>query len=592
MTAPPADAGARAASPSASEGLARATSLPALLAARADATPDAAAFVERDAHARWITVTWREHAARVERLARAFATTGIRPGDRVGLLAATSVRWDLAQAALLASGAVVVGIDPNYPDDTCRRVLGRTGLRAIVPGDRAVVERLTRLAGSPPVLAVLDPAGAPGLPTVDGLIERTGEGTPLPPPAPESAAIVVFSSGTTGDPKGIAYSHAQVLLAARALVRAFPDVDGDARLVCWLPLANLFQRILNVCAVTTGSASWVIADPRDVMIALAAARPHLFIGVPKFFERVHAQMDLRIAALPRWRRALVERALAAGAARATSGDARAMGVRVAASLADVLVLRRLRAAFGGAVRHLISGSAPLPEHVAHRFASLGLPIHEAYGVSECIVPLALSRPGATRAGTVGKPLPEGAVRLAADGEILVGGPGRFAGYLDGPTVSDWWPTGDLGAFDADGFLRVTGRRSEAFKTSTGRWVQPQAVEGRLAAIPAVEHAAVFGRARAGVVALLALGERPAGTDDPRALAAAVAQATASLPRHARPVGVVVTRERLSIARGDMTANLKLRRQSIEARFAEALDEVSARAARRDRPDAGPVVLLR
>lgn len=584
----------------AADAVARATSLPALLAARTEATPDRTAFVERDTHGRWTPVTWREHATRVERLARAFATTGIRPGDRVGLLAATSVRWDLAQAALLAAGALVVGIDLNYPDETCRGVLARTGLRAVIAGDRAVVERLARLAGPVAVLAVLDPAGAPDLPTVDGLIARAPENAgdnagraALPPPAAEAPAIVVFSSGTTGDPKGIAYSHAQVLLAARALVRAFPDVDADARLVCWLPLANLFQRILNVCAVTTGSASWVIADPRDVTTALAVARPHLFIGVPKFYERVHAQMDLHVAEQPGWQRALVGRALAAGAARAAAGDAPGMRVRLAASLADILVLRKLRAVFGGAVRHLVSGSAPLPEHVAARFAALGLPIHEAYGVSECIVPVSLSRPGAARPGTVGKPLAEGAVRIAEDGEILVGGPGRFTGYLDGAAADEWWPTGDLGAFDADGFLRVTGRRSEAFKTATGRWVQPHAVEGRLAAIPAVEHAAVFGRARPGVVALLALGERPiAGADDPRALAAAVVQATASLPRHARPVGVVVTRERLSIARGDMTANLKLRRQSIEARFAEALDEVSARAARRDRPDAGPVVLVR
>jgi long-chain acyl-CoA synthetase len=543
-----------------------ASTIPSLLAARVRETPDQPAFLTRAESGAWQSIPWAAFAGGVERLAGALHGIGVGRGTRVAILARTSVEWERAQAAALRLGAVVIGIDPNYPDDTLLHVLAATTPEVLFVDDDRAVARLPGAvrARLRVVRRLRDEAGARGA-------------LPSDRPAEDDAAIVTFSSGTTGAPKPIVYTHGQVRLAVDAILDAFPDIGGGSRLACWLPLANLFQRVINFCALARGASSYVVEDPRDIVQHLAAINPHVFIGVPRFFQKVQAGVDERLrSGVARW-------ALDCGRKRA-AGTPGNLAERVRFAAADRLVLHRVRRVFGHSVRYLISGSAPMPVWLLEWFDAVGLPVYEAYGVSENIVPVAMNRPAARRLGTVGKPMPQNEIRLAADGEVRVRGAGLFHGYLgqvDGPRpdTEGFWATGDVGELSADGFLRLIGRKSDAFKTAGGRWVVPGEIESRLSRAPYVEYALVVRSGDGAPVAVLNVdAAKLGGAVAADRIAGDAAAALGDLPTHARPTGFVVVTAPFSIAAGDLTTNLKPRRAAIAERLRPQLDRLSELAA--------------
>jgi long-chain acyl-CoA synthetase len=583
--------------------------VPDLLAGRARDTPDRIALYALDEHDAWIPVSWREYEERVAQIAAALCNLGLQRRGRAAILAPTSIEWEFAQMACLTRGISVVGVDVNYPVEQRNEALRSVAIDVLFVQDDAsagsipadIAARLTRIvtfeAGSG-----RSPSGAVSL---DALIQEASQSTGRVARAdaePDDDALVVFSSGTTGRAKPISYTHRQVLAAVASILAAYPDIAEGSHLLCWLPLANLFQRIVDLCGIQCGATSYVIGDPKDVMRYVRSANPHLLIGVPRFYEKLYAEICRRIARSPRPMFALANRILAAGASRARAARERRgplASKRRTAQVADRLVLRRLRQTFGSNLRYLVSGSAPMPLWLLDWFEGIGLPILEAYGVSENIIPVAMNRPDARRPGTVGRPVNGQEVRLAEDNEILVRGPGVFRGYLSnqgegpaGPDATGFWGTADYGEFDPDGFLRVIGRKSEVFKLSTGRWITPAAIEALLRRLPYVEHALVVGADHRFVVAILAVDSArlSAGTA-PRHLASAakralagdpcdvvrrdVLAATAGLPPHERPVGVLVTASRLTIEGGELTSNLKLRRSVVRAKYAAAIDGIYA-----------------
>jgi long-chain acyl-CoA synthetase len=579
-----------------------AETIPALLRARTAATPDSVAYEELDEARGRRSLTWNEFNSRVTTLRGSLSALGIRPGDRVGILAPNSLEWEIAQHAALDCGALVAGIDPHYPQQQLDAVVRRLGLAALFAEDASSLSRIDQAElAALKLKAVFRGEARTDVVHVDELLRSSHPRRSHTEPDLIRGGIITFSSGTTGDPKPIAYTHAQACGAIQAIVSAFPQIEAGDRLLCWLPLANLFQRMLNFCALVVGATSYVLGDPRAVMPSLAIARPHIFIGVPRFFERVHAGVVDRLARAPWPVRKLSHWAIDCShraALAVGSGTRQGAGARLAAAAADRLVLRRIRRAFGGHARFLVSGSAPMPVWLLEWFDAVGLPVYEAYGVSEDITPIALNRPGQRRLGTVGKPLPPNRVKLAPDGEILVQGAGVFNGYLNehprmtSATPDDYWATGDLGSFDEDGFLSVHGRKSDNFKTSTGRWVSPARVEERLRRIPHVEHAVVLGAGRKAVAAILCLdprySEQPtsAVTDDNRStgsakahsaakenLIAALNEVLADLPAHERPAAVFLLRTGFSIAGGELTTNLKLRRAEVEKKYALELEKL-------------------
>ena len=579
-----------------------AATLPELLSQRCAATPEAAAYVAIDARGRWAPTSWSQLASCADSVAAALLAGGVGKGQRVAIMAATSVAWEFAQHGALRLGAVVAGIDPAYPAEQLEQVLRPLAPAALCVDDRQSLARLPEDLRSQTGLVLLFNGEAEGANELSlGAILAGGRGeAPLPPgPAPDDAALMVYSSGTTGAPKAIVYTHRQVLLAIAAILGQFDGIDERTRLVCWLPLANLFQRQINFCAIAAGACSHLLRDPRTLMDHLGAIAPDLLIGVPRVFERIQRGLMQRLDSLPRPLPRLAAWAIASGRERALARcEARTprWAARLFAPLAELLLFRRLRAAFGGRLRFALSGSAPMPRWLLLWYEAIGLPLLEAYGTSENIVPNAINRLDQRKLGSVGRPLPPTELRLDEDGEILLRGPGLCAGYWQAPeesagrfTDAGYWRSGDLGRFDEQGFLFLLGRKSEIIKTPDGKWLAPQRVEEQLRRAASVEQAAVLSLASGGLAAILSLAA-PAPEDPGYArLRAELQPLLGDLPANHRPRAMIVSREPFSVAAGELTTNLKLRRATLAERHAAPLQRLERELAQRRR--AGDAALL-
>lgn len=547
------------------------------LLARAQASPEAPALWQRDAAGQWQSRSWREFAEAVARVATGLGRLGLGAGDRVGIFAATSAEWEVAQMAVFALGGVVVGLDVHEHDARLAHMVERAQLRVLVVDTPDRLERLPQAARRRLEAVVAFRGVEPSCVPWPALLATAP--APCPGPAPEMDALVVFTSGTTGEPKGIAYSHRQTLTACTAILDAFPGLGEGGRLACWLPLSNLFQRMIDFCAILRGGQIFYVENPRAIMDQVASIAPDVFIAVPRFYEKFFAGVQAGVARRPAWQRGLFRLALGLGRRRVEAEQAgRPVPPLLGFALRwlDPLTFAPARAALGGRLKVLVSGSAPMPRSLLRDMAAIGLPIYEAYGMSENIVPNCMNRPGAVRFGTVGQVLAPNRLRIAEDGEVWVAGPGTFGGYLgEAPvprSVDGFIPTGDYGRLDSEGFLTLVGRKSELFKTATGRRIAPVPIEERLRCIPGVEAAMVVGANRPFLVALVWSTPEAAGALAPR-LAEAAATACADLPDYQRPAGFVLVPRAPSLDQGELTANLKLRRPAVEQLHGEALDRL-------------------
>ena len=572
--------------------------LPALLARRVALSPHTAAYFTRTETGEWRSTTWGDFATSVAVLASGLAREGVTPGTRVGILAATSLDWEIAQMAALACGATIVGLDPYYPNALLNRLVRDLRITALVADTSAALARIEPEQRSLLQLVALmrhdESADDRSVATLRTIADHAGD-TARPDAAhPDAPAVVAFSSGSSGTPKPVSYTHAQVIHACRCILDLYPELGTGTRLVCWLPLANLFQRMINFTAIALAGTSYVVEDPREVMAVVPIANPHVFMAVPRFCEKLHAGITARLRERPAMAR-VVEASLrvARHARAAAAGGSTSLLPRAAATVADRFVLARLRAVMGTNLRFIVSGSAPMPLWLLQWFEALGIPVLEAYGASENLVPITANRVRQRKPGTVGKPVGDNEVRISDTGEVLVRGRGVFdpslaenrerAGAL---TADGFLATGDLGAFDADGFLTLQGRRSDVFKNAQGRWVSLLEIEAALRRVPGVEHAAVI-PVDDELVVVLALEASTAG-DLHEAIAQrdsqvggtrwdeALRRELANLPGAMQPGAVLIAREGFSPASGELTTNLKLRRAAIRERFGDALRAAAAR----------------
>jgi long-chain acyl-CoA synthetase len=583
--------------------------VPQLLRARAAETPNLPAqWSLPGGSGRWEPTTWMEFENRVAILSAVLRQRGLAPGERVGIIAPSSARWDWVQMAVFAARGVVVGLDPYDPATQSTEIASRAGITMLVAATADLAERFgDPVRSALRLIIVLDPlhdsAKAGRHVALQDLLQSSRDTTgEWDHSLPDDVATIVYTSGTTGTPKGIAYTHRQLCLATDSLLDAFADIREGSHLACWLPLSNLFQRIVNTCAIGRGGQTYYVENPREIMNMIGQINPTLFIGVPRFYEKLYAGIMERVAKAPRPAQALAHWALGIGerwSLAAANGAVPGPVDRLLHAIAEPLVLRKMKRVMGSNLHYMISGSAPMPRWLLDRFDAMGLKVLEAYGLSEDIIPVAANTPTAHRFGTVGKPLRGNEVKLASDGEVLVRGAGVFAGYFgESPSTAafdedGFLATGDFGEFDDDGFLTLTGRKSEIFKTSTGRRVAPAHVESCLRRVPFVEHAVVVGANRPAPLAVLSVspavvGQSPAGrTDSSGAVAghllesctrlrADARQALRELPSFQRPEGFVVTTRPLTIEDGELTSNLKLRRGTIARRYAGHLAELDLR----------------
>jgi long-chain acyl-CoA synthetase len=565
------------------------------------------AYQQETAPGRWEPITWAAFDQRVEPLRRGLAAAGLRPGDRLALIAPVSLEWELLHHAALALGVVVVGLDAHDLPERIAGMAEQADVTAFATAHPPVLARLSderwarcRLALHLGTAAPGWPVGARPMPLSQlEALGASGDAPDLRAPGPDDMATIIFTSGTTGAPKGIAYRHAQLCLAIDAICDAFPFVGPGSRLLCWLPLSNLFQRIVNLAGMRRGAASYLLGDPRRVMEVVGGVAPDVFIGVPRFYEKLYDGVREHIAALPAWQRRLVEWAWQVGRRSSPYRQARQampLGLRLAWTVADRAVLRRVRTVMGERLQCMVTGSAPTSKHLLEEFYALGWLVLEAYGLSENVLPMAMNRVDDFRFGTAGRPVPGNEIVVNDEGVVQVLGPGLFSGYL-GETdrspldTKGFYATGDLGELDSDGYLRLTGRSSELIKTSTGRRVAPAGVETQLRQVPGIDQAVLIGTSRKCLVALCSCVEDSLGAADRGRLVLALREQVSRISEHERPRGIALIDHPFTIECGELTPNLKLRRSAIENLYADLIDDLYAGIDRQGKAAVGEMVVI-
>jgi len=568
----------------------------------ADRDPGRTIFA-RHADGGWQPVTAAQLAGRVGAVAAGLIATGIRPGDRVGLMAPTSLEWAVCDFAIWAAGAVTV---PIYETSSVEQIdweLSDCGAVAVFAGNARLAEAI-RGAQPAKVEAIwrLDAGGLDEL-TRAGRDVEAGEVTRRRAAVTaETLATIVYTSGTTGRSKGCMISHGNLTEAVRATI-AVPGVQeqvlaGDASSLFFLPLSHILARVVMLCLVHAGKRSGFLSDPNQLRGALVTFRPTILLTVPRMLETVVAAARQQAEAEGRQRLFAAAEATAVAWSRA-DGQA-GPWLRLRHALFGRLVYTRLLRALGGRVAWIISGGAPLNEGLGHFWHGAGITVMEGWGMTETVGPVTMNRPAAQRIGSVGLPLPGCAVRIAADGEIEVEGPDVFQGYWQDPQATGkafhgrWLRTGDLGRVDDRGFVYVTGRKKDMLITAGGQHVAPSVMEDTVREHWLIAECVVAGERRPYVVALITLDEeafarwkqrqgKPAGAtvgqlrDDPD-LRAVVQQA---VDRANAGVSRPETIKRFRLLPGsfevgaELTPTGKVRRDYVLAKYASDIDALYA-----------------
>ncbi|RJQ87238.1 AMP-dependent synthetase/ligase [Amycolatopsis panacis] len=470
--------------------------------------PDHPLFA-RETGAGWTDVSAGEFAAQVRALACGLVAAGVKPGDRVAIMSATSCEWVRCDYAIWTAGGVSVPIYETASVTQARWILRDSAAVAVFAGG----ERCARVAAE---------AGARLVWRTDGpdLDRLAALGSRITPPvlAQRRAAVladhpatIVYTSGTTGRPKGCVLTHRN-LLAETAGVLAAPGIidrvlTPGTSVLLFLPLAHILTRVVQLAAVRAGARTGHLGDLARLPAVLRSFRPTAVAAVPRVFEKLRdtAEREADGGIAGRIFRAAERTAVAWSEAE---HPGRLLSLR--RSLFDRLVYRRLRAALGGRVEYVVSGGAALSPHLAHFLRGAGIRILEGYGLTETTAGVTLNLPGAQRIGTVGRPLPGTAVGLAADGEILVRGPAVFAGYwndeastIEATAPGGWFRTGDLGSLD-DGYLTVSGRKKDLLVTASGKNIAAAYFEDSLRAHWLIDQCVVTGDRLPFVGALVAL----------------------------------------------------------------------------------------
>ena len=476
----------------------------------------------------WVDVPASKFLQDVSALAKGLIAGGLEPGDTVAVMSATSYEWTLVDFAIWFAGGVTVPIYETSSPRQVEWIIRDAGVRRVFAQDRPTVDLVSGVvAGSPPlrdrlvnVVRMEDDGDAPNLASLaaagagvsDAELERHRSKAGL-----DDVASLVYTSGTTGNPKGCEITHGNFALVARNIVAFLPELllQEQARTLMFLPLAHVLARAVQVVCLAAG-ATLGHTSGAGLMSDLGTFNPTFLLVVPRIFEKVRAASAHRAAVAGRAR--LFKAASAAAIAYSEEQDRKSRGegtgpgflARTRRSLFDRLLYRRLRQAMGGQVAYTVSGASPLPQADAHFFRGAGIPVLEGYGLTETTAPCTVNTPSHTRVGSVGIPIPGTTIRVAEDGEILVKGIGVFRGYHRNPEanaaafVDGFFRTGDLGVLDPDGFLTVTGRKKDLLVTAGGKNVAPGPLEDAIRAHQLVGHAVVVGDGKPFVSALVTL----------------------------------------------------------------------------------------
>jgi len=586
---------------------AEARTLPGLLLRRSARTPEGEAYRQYDVSAAaWRSYTWREMLAEVGRWQAALAGEGLAPGDRVAVLLPNSVEWVCFDLAAQGLGLVVVPLYTTDSPGNIAHILGDSGARLLLIGTAPQWRVLAPLRGQFPALERVVCLEREGIQGTEPGIAWTAIAQWLPADAaapqdrtgdPGTLATIVYTSGTTGRPKGVMLSHANILANADAVLRHVAGYPED-RYLSFLPLSHAFERTAGYYVpMMAGSCVAFARSVQSLPEDLLAVRPTVLVSVPRIYERAYARIVQGLEARP-LARALFEWTVDIGWQRFAAAQGRGPRPGPLARLAwpplRRLIARRVLARFGGRVRLAVSGGAALPSRLARCFIGLGLPLVQGYGLTETAPVVAANRLEDNVPESVGAPLPGTEVNLGDDGELLVRSASVMLGYWRHPDATreafdpqGWLRTGDQARIE-NGRVYIVGRLKEILVLSTAEKIAPGDLEMAITADPLFDQAMVVGEGRPYLGALIVLngeawpafaescGVRPA---EAHALAApAVAEAVLKriegglqpFPAHARVRGVWLTLDPWTIENGLITPTMKLKRAELEKRFAAAI----------------------
>ncbi|BAJ27992.1 MULTISPECIES: long-chain fatty acid--CoA ligase [Kitasatospora] len=560
------------------------------------------AVLSRKSAGQWQDLTAAQFLAEVHAVAKGLVASGVGPGDRVAVMSRTRYEWTLLDFAIWTAGAITVPVYETSSAEQVRWILGDSGALAVVTetdAHAAVVEEVR--AGLPGLehawqierggVAALTLAGA----GVDDAV--IAERRRLA--GPDAIATIVYTSGTTGRPKGCQLTHGNFLAELGNVTARMPELfrTGESSVLLFLPLAHVLGRIAEIATAIAPVRLGHVSDIKNVTEELGSFKPTLILGVPRVFEKVYNTARAKAQADGKGK--IFDRAAdtAVAYSRALDAGGPSLGLRIRHAVFDKLVYGKLRGALGGRCRYAISGGAPLGERLGHFYRGIGFVVLEGYGLTESCAATAFNPHDRPKIGTVGQPLPGSAVRIAEDGEVLLKGPQIFTGYWNNPAATaealrdGWFATGDLGTLDGDGYLTITGRKKEIIVTAGGKNVAPAVIEDRIRSHAIIGEVMVVGDRKPFIACLVtvddeflprwkALNGKPADAtleqlrDDPDLLAAV--QAAIDDGNQAVSHAEAVKKFHLltttfTEAGGHLTPSLKLKRNVVLKDFAAEIE---------------------
>jgi long-chain acyl-CoA synthetase len=591
------------------------TSIAQLLVRRVRDTPDREAY-RYPVGEQWRSMTWRQTGARVQAIAAGLLSLGLGREERVGILSNTRVEWLLCDLGILSAGGATTTVYPSSTAEECAFILADSETRYLFAEDDKQVAKLRAHRKEMPKLAkviLIDGVGDGDWVTTLAELEQHGrERLGREPRLVEDTvagiqggqlATLIYTSGTTGKPKGVRLLHECWAYCADAIeaVRLWGRDDVQ---YLWLPMSHSFGKVLMAGHIASGSVTAVDGRIPKLVENLAVVRPTMMAAVPRIFEKVYNKILESSKQGHPIKHKIFEWAIAVGRAGSKARQQNrqpSLALRVQLEIADRLVFAKIKQRFGGRVHFFISGSAPLSREIAEFFHACGILILEGYGLTETSAASCVNRPTKYAFGSVGLPMPGTEIKLAPeDNEILIRSPGVMQGYhnlaeatAEALTPDGWLRTGDIGDVDAGGYLRITDRKKDLIKTSGGKYIAPQAIEGKLkAACPYISQVVVHGDKRNFVTALVTLDEEAAMKwakdkglngksygevvqlpEVKQLLAPYFDEVNKTLAKYETIKQFAVLPKDLSVDEGELTPSLKVKRKVVEKKYAATLDKM-------------------
>lgn len=552
---------------------------------------------------RWTPMSAREFYRNVSGMARALKRWGLETGERLAILSENRPEWTIADFASLLLGVVVVPIYSTLTAQQTSYILSDSGAKVLVVSTAQQLEKVLSIKNQTAVERVLvmdslNTALAEPLQRLmrqgpfhrDAEIERRAREI-----SAKDLASIVYTSGTTGAAKGVQLTHGNLTANVLNSLTGF-DVGTQDISISFLPLSHVTARHADLALLYRGATLAYCPFFEQLPQTLAEVRPTIFVAVPRVYEKIHSQVEQNAnrilnGVIYRW-------AVSAGKANSAVILAGNTPNSLTWKLANKLVFSKMRARMGGKVRIFVSGGAPLGRELASWYASVGIRIHEGYGLTETSPVIAINSPVAHKIGTVGRPLANVEVRIAEDSEILVRGPSVFEGYWNRPAetekafVNGWFRTGDIGHLDEDGFLSVTDRKKDLLKTSGGKFIAPQPIENSMKLNSLIGAAVVLGDRRK-FASVIISPNFPALEDwarangvsfssrqhliaDPKVVglyAGIVAEVNHALARYETLKKILLVADEFTANDGTLTPTFKLRRKAVEERYRKEIDEL-------------------